>query len=200
LLPEEVKEEAVDLFEAITNRRSVRQYKADPVDERTVEKVLDAARWAPSWANSQCWRFVVVRDSGVKERLANTLFGISDRPNRTAEAMKKAPVAVAVCAELGKSGFRYGEPKGPATDKGDYWYMFDAALAMQNMVLAAHSAGLGTVIVGAFDAKMAAEVLKVPEGMVVVALTPLGYPDEKPSVRPRKELSEIVRHETFAGA
>ncbi|OGO38342.1 MAG: hypothetical protein A2147_10630 [Chloroflexi bacterium RBG_16_57_8] len=187
----------MDLMESIKTRRSVRQYKSDPVDEKTVETVLDAARWAPSWANSQCWQFVVVRDTGTKERLANTLFGISDRPNRTAEAMKKAPVAIAVCAELGRSGFRYGQPKGPATDKGDYWYMFDSALAMQNLVLAAHSVGLGTVIVGAFDAKKAAEVLQIPEGIAVVALTPLGYPDETPNIRPRKELSDVVHRDRF---
>jgi nitroreductase len=185
-------------MEAIVKRRSVRQYKSDPVDEKTVDMILGAARWAPSWANSQCWRFVVVRDTGIKEKLAGTLFGITDRPNRTAEAIKKAPVAIAVCAELGRSGYRYGEPRGPATDKGEYWYMFDTALAMENLCLAAHSAGLGTVIVGAFDARKAAEVLHVPETHAVVALTPLGYPDETPGVRPRKELSEIAVHDRFA--
>jgi nitroreductase len=75
--------------------------------------------------------------------------------------------------------------------------MFDTALAMQNVVLAAHSLGLGTVIVGAFDAKKAAEVLEAPPEYVVVALTPLGYPDENPGARPRKELSEIVFYDYF---
>jgi nitroreductase len=88
-------------------------------------------------------------------------FGI-DRPNRTSESMKQAPVVIAVCAEIGKSGVSYREPRQPVTDKGEYWYMFDAALAMQNLALRAHSLGLGTVIVGAFDAQKAAEVLGVP--------------------------------------
>ena len=187
----------MEVEEAIKNRRSIRQYKPDAVDEQIVEQVLDAARWAPSWANSQCWHFVVVRDLQIKERLANTLFGITDRPNRTAESIKVAPVAIVVCADVGKSGISYREPREPVTDKGEYWYMFDAALAMQNLALRAHSLGLGTVVVGAFDAKEAARVLEVPAGTVVVALTPLGYPNEAPNLRPRKDLAEMVHQNRF---
>lgn len=75
--------------------------------------------------------------------------------------------------------------------------MFDTALAMENFVLSAYSFGLGTVIIGAFDAYAAAELLKVPEGFTVVALTPLGYPDEAPAARPRKEIPEIVFYNQF---
>jgi len=187
----------MDIQEAITNRRSIRKYKPDRLDDKVIQAVLEAARLAPSWGNSQCWRFVVVQDPIRKEKLANTLIGITDRPNRVADAMKQAPVAIAVCAQPGQSGYTYREPKEPATDKGEWWYMFDTALATQNLVLAAHATGLGTVIVGAFDAKKAAEVLEVPPGYVVVALTPLGYPDEIPNARPRKELSEIVYYNCF---
>ena len=75
--------------------------------------------------------------------------------------------------------------------------MFDVALAMQNLTLAAHSLGLGTVHVGAFDAKKVAKILGVPKGFVVVSMTPLGYPDEEPGPRPRKELSEIVFYDKY---
>jgi nitroreductase len=75
--------------------------------------------------------------------------------------------------------------------------MFDTALAMQNMVLAATALGLGTVYVGAFDSVAAERVLGVPEGYKVVSMTPLGYPDEDPKPRPRKELSEIVFKDRF---
>ncbi len=187
----------MEIKEAITNRRSIRKYKSDAVNEEAIEAVLESARLAPSWGNSQCWRFIVVKDPVIKENLANTLIGITDRPNRVLDAMKQAPVAIAICAQPGQSGYTYREPKEPATDKGEWWYMFDAALATQNMVLAAHGMGLGTVIVGAFNARKAAEVLKVPSQYVVVALTPLGYPDEAPNARPRKELSEIVYYDQF---
>jgi nitroreductase len=188
----------MEVLEAIKTRRSIRKYKTTPVDDRTIETVLEAARWAPSWHNTQCRRFVVARDTDIKNKLADTLIAVSaDRPNRAAEAMRQAPVVIIACAEVGKSGYSAPEPKKPVTDKGEFWYMFDTALAMQNLTLAAHSLGLGTVHTGAFDAKMVAKILGVPEGVCVVSMTPLGYPDEEPPVRPRKELSEIVFHDKY---
>jgi nitroreductase len=189
----------MEVLEAIKTRRSIRRYQSTPVDDRTIELVLEAARWAPSWHNSQCRRFIVVRDSRVKDKIADTLIGVSadrDKPNPSTEAIRNAPVAIVACAELGKSGYRTRGPGEPVTDKGD-WFMFDVALAMQNLTLAAHSLGLGTVHIGAFDAKKVAKILGVPKGFVVVSMTPLGYPDEEPPLRPRKELSEIVYYDKF---
>ena len=180
----------MEVTEAIKTRRSIRKYKTTPVDDKTVAQVLEAARWAPSWTNSQCWRFIVVRDSNIKMELSSTL----RETNPALEAVRNAPVVIVACAELGKAGCYHGEP---ATDKGDYWYMFDVALAMQNLVLAAHSLGLGTVHIGFFDAKKAASILEVPDGFCVVEMTPLGYPDQEPEARPRKELSEIVSYESY---
>jgi len=179
----------MEVLEAIKARRSIRKYKTTPVDDKTVEQVLEAARWAPSWKNTQCWRFIVVRDDNIKAELANTLID-----NPATDAIMKAPVVIVACAELGKSGYHQEKP---ATDKGDWWYMSDVALAMQNLMLAAHSLGLGTVPVGLFDAKKAASILKVPDGLCVVEMTPLGYPDQEPKVRPRKELSEIVSYDSY---
>jgi nitroreductase len=209
----------MDVLKAIETRRSIRKYRPDPVDNETVERVLEAARWAPSWANTQCWRFIVVRDVDIKNKLADTLIGVtgkagqslqvkpdgeamaplkgvSQRPNKAAEAIRNAPVAIVACAELGKSGYHTRDPGEAVTDKGD-WFMFDVALAMQNLTLAAHSLGLGTVHVGAFDAKKVAELVSVPKGFAVVEMTPLGYPDEQPEARKRKELAEIVSYEKF---
>ncbi len=191
----------MEVLKAIKTRRSVRKYKPTPVDDKAVEAVLEAARWAPSWANSQCWRFIVVRDGGVKKSLAETVIAVGDRPNRAAEAIRNAPVVIVACAELGKSGYYYREPREPVTDKGD-WYMFDVALAMQNLVLAAHSLGLGTVHIGAFDAKKAEAILGLPDGYCAVEMTPLGYPEVEPEAKPgkRKELSEIVSYDKFGTA
>jgi len=186
----------MEVLEAIKARRSIRQYKTSSVDNEVIELVLEAARWAPSWANTQCWRFVVVRDSKIKSELASVL----STNNPATDAIRSAPVVIVACAELGKAGYYRGEPGKPgepATDKGDYWYMFDVALAMQNLVLAAHSLGLGTVYVGAFDAKKAASILEVPQGFCVVGITPLGYPAQEPGPRPRKELSEITFYDKF---
>jgi nitroreductase len=185
----------MDIEEAVAGRRSVRKYKPDPVDEETLEKVLEAARWAPSWKNTQCWRFIVVRDSGKKAEAAGCLIGGANFENGGAKAIRQAPVLIVACAELGASGKNSGSF---ATDKGD-WFMYDTALAMQNLTLEAHSLGLGTVHLGLFDAQKAAEILGVPEGFCVVSMTPLGYPDEEPRTPPRKPLSEIVFTDTFGG-
>ncbi len=186
----------MEVFEAINNRRSIRQQKSDPVDEKTVEKILEAARWAPSWANTQGWRFIVVRDTKLKEQAAATMFRRpgSTEMSPTAQAIMDAPVLIVLCAEMGKSGIR---PDGSsATDKGD-WYMFDVALATQNLVLAAHALGLGTVIIGAFDAPKVDEILAVPSGYSEVTKTPVGVPAQEGRTPVRKELAELVSNDKF---
>lgn len=181
----------MDVMQAIKERRSIRKYRTEPVTEEALQAVLEAARWAPSWANTQCWRFVVVRKPDTKVRIGEALAP----GNSAAEAVRNAPVVIVACAELGKSGFYKGQA---ATDKGD-WFMFDVALAMQNLVLAAHEMGLGTVHVGLFDARKVEDILQVPQGVRVVELTPLGYPEGEGRTPVRKELAEIVFHERYPG-
>ena len=102
----------MEVLEAIRTRRSIRKYKSDPVDDETLRTVLDAARLAPSWANTQCWRFVVVQDSHTKSQLSDTL----SETNPARDAVRSAPLVVVGCAELGKAGRKDGEL---VTDKGD---------------------------------------------------------------------------------
>jgi len=185
----------VEVLEAIQSRRSIRRYQDTPVDDKVLTAVLEAARWAPSWSNTQCWKFIVVREAGTRNKLADTLVPIPGADKNPAEkAVRSAPVVVIACAEREKSGYYDGKA---LTDKGDNWFMFDVALAMQNLALQAHALGLGTVHVGSFDAVKAAEILNVPGGFSVVEMTPLGYPDQQPGPRPRKELAEIIYYETW---
>jgi len=187
----------MDVLEAIKTRRSIRKYKPDPIDDEKLETVLEAARWAPSWSNTQCWRFVVVKNSDIRNRLADVMIGLtSDTPNPAEDAVRKAPIVIVACAKLGRSGYSRQTQK-PETDKGD-WFMFDVALAMQNLSLAAHALGLGTVHIGAFHAEEATKILNIPKGYCVVAMTPLGYPDEEGHPVKRKELAEIVFYEKFS--
>jgi len=183
----------MDILELIKTRRSIRKYKSDPVDDNTLDELLESARWAPSWKNSQCWRLVVVKESAVKEELANTMV----LPNSAYEALKQAPVVIVACAEMGKSGYVQGEA---GTDKGDYWYMFDVALATQNLVLTAHSRGLATVYIGLFDAGKAADIIGLPSGFCVVTMLLLGYPDDAGRTPSRRELPETVSYEKFGSA
>jgi nitroreductase len=193
----------MDLFEAIKNRRSIRRYTADPVDDKKIEAILEAGRWAPSWSNIQAWRFIVVRDPQIKARIADSLMKIKmpdkEVDNPAAKAINTVPVLIAVCMETDKSGTKPGPGGGSGefvTDKGD-WFMFDAALATQNMILTAHALGLGTVVVGAFDAQKAEKALGVPDGYRVVAFFPVGVPAQEAKVPPRKELSEIVIRDSW---
>ena len=180
----------MDVLETIKDRRSIRKYKDTPVPEEVLNTVLEAARWAPSWANTQCTRYVVVRDPATKAKLAEVV----NKGNPSTEALKTAPIVIVACAELKKSGYYKGEA---ATDRGD-WFMFDVGIAMENLVLAAHALGLGTVHVGYIpDSKKLGEILDLPEGVTAVEMTPLGYPAAEAKAPPRKELAEIVFYEKY---
>jgi len=179
----------MEVMEAIRIRRSIRKYSTDPVNDSEIETLLEAARWAPSWVNFQCVRWIIVKDPDMKDRLADTL----PSTNPAIEAVRTVPVLLVACAETGKAGFKQGEA---VTDKGD-WYMFDVASAAQNLMLAAVELGLGTVHVGLFDAIKAEGILLVPQGIRVVELIPLGHPAEQPKIPRRKELHEIVFKERY---
>lgn len=175
----------MDIIRVIKERRSVRKYKKDPVPDEVILDIIDAARAAPSWANTQVCQYVIVKDQQTKELLSDAL----TPSNPARKALIDAPVVVCVVAKRGVSGFYKGEP---STDKEGYWFMFDAGIAMEHIVLAAWNAGLGTVHVGAFDAGKAEAALKIPEGFSIVEMTPLGYFDEIPKATPRKKLEEIT--------
>ncbi len=179
----------MDLMEAIKGRRSIRKYKAEPVSEEVLQNLMEAVRWSPSWANSQCWEVILVRDPSMKSELANTL--PSTNPARS--SMTEAPLVVVLCGKKGISGFKKGEA---ATVKGD-WLMFDTGIAMQTLCLAAHALGLGTVIVGLFDHNKAEEILGLPQNVEVVAMTPLGYPEAQGTAPKRKKISEFVFSERY---
>ncbi len=186
----------MELFEAIKSRRSIRRYTDAPVDEIKIEAILEAGRWAPSWSNTQCWRFIVVRNPEIKTKLAETLIKFKrpdgEMDNRAISIIKTVPVVIVVCAKTGTSGTAPGTGSGEFfTDKGD-WFMFDTALAVQNMVLAAHALGLGTVILGTFDAAKAEKLLVIPEGYRAVTMFPVGVPAQEGKAPPRKELTEIA--------
>lgn len=179
----------MELMEAIKGRRSIRKYKQTPVSDEDLNYILEAARWAPSWANTQCFEFIMVRDPELKKRLADTLPG----GNPALAAFSQAPVIVVACAQKQKSGFFKGIP---ATEKGD-WLLFDTGLALQNLTLAAYAIGLGTVHVGFFDAPRVKEILSVPDSVEVVELILLGVPDEQGRPSKRRAIAEFVFYDYY---
>lgn len=169
---------AVDLFEAIKGRRSIRSYRSEPVPEEFLNKVLDAARWAPSAGNRQPSEFIVVNDPMVKRYLREAALGQA--------FIEEAPVVIVVCADWTRSARIYG-------DRGrDLYCLLDGAAATQNMLLAAYALGLGTCWVGAFDEEAIRNILNLPFGFRPLAIITMGYPNEAPEPPPRMKPDELI--------
>jgi len=172
----------VEVLEIIKERRSIRKYKTKPVENEKINKVLEAARLAPSANNQQPWHFILVTKPEAKESLRAAF-----KPER--QWLMQAPAIIVACADPKKAWKR--------NDGEEYWKV-DAAIAMQNLVLAATELGLGTCWIAVFNEKAVKKALNMPKHIRVVAMTPLGYPDEdKGPVTDRKTLNEIVHFEKW---
>ena len=179
----------VDFMEVLKGRRSIRNYQDQTIPEEVLNQILEAVQWSPSWANTQCWEVIVVKNQGTKQKLQETL----SQGNPATRAMVEAPAVLVLCGKQGISG----SYKGQVTTKLGDWFMFDLGLAAQSLCLAAWDLGLGTVVVGLFDHNRAAAVLGVPEGYELVAMLPLGYPAKQPAAPKRREVSEFTHQEKF---
>jgi len=173
----------LDVFEAIKKRRSVRAYTSEEVSEEDVERLIEAARLAPSAGNIQPWEFVIVTNAETKRRLSDAAL------HQT--FIEEAPVVIIVCADVARSSWGYGS-------RGTNLYCLqDTAAATENMLLAAQALGLATCWVGAFHEDEVARVVNTPRNVRPVAIVPVGRPAEKPSARPKRSMREIVHYETF---
>ncbi len=172
-----------------TERRSIRRFEESDIETDKLTEILEAARWAPSWGNTQCCEIIVIQGEEIKKQLSANL----TRKNPATLAVQNAPVVLAVCGGLQKSGYY----NNVALTKFEDWFMFDLGIVTQNICLAAYNLGLGTVIVGAFDHDKVKELLDIPDGVEVASLIPLGYPAHDPPAPKRKELEEFVHQEKF---
>ncbi len=184
----------MELFEAIQTRRSVRKFSDRAVEDEKLQQVLEAVRVAPSWANMQCWHFIVVKEKAAKEQISELSYVESFfapkgyKVNPAKKALAEAPVVIIACADPTKSGVLWDQT----------YYMTDMGIACQNLWLAARGLGLGTVFVGVFDEVKLRELLYIPSNIRVVGLFPLGYPFEEKAGSPaRKPLSEIVSYDRW---
>jgi len=178
-----------DLMSIVKGRRSIRRFQDKPVPETDLQQILEAVQWSPSWANTQCWEIVVVKEREMKERLNEAL----SPTNPAKKGLPDAPLVLALCGKLQSSGFY----KGQATTKLGDWFMFDLGIATQSLCLAACNLGLGTVIVGSIDHDKAKDVLGVGEGYELVALIPVGYPAKESAAPKRREISEFTHSDKF---
>lgn len=169
------------VLEVIKKRRSVRKYKEDPIPEKDLMRVLEAARLAPSGKNFQPWKFIIVKDKELKEKLAQASAGQF--------FMAEAPIIIVGC----------GFPDNCYAHMGRYMksWSVDVTIALEHLILQAQEEGLGTCWIGSFEEEEVKAILNIPENVKVLALTPLGYPDEIPRFRRRKSLDEIISYDRF---
>ena len=171
----------MDVSEAIKGRRSIRRFKSDPVDEKDLERILDAARWAPSAGNMQPLELVVIKDPEIKKRLTDA--------SRGQTFIGEAPVVIVVCADVMRTSHRYGK-RG-----SDLYVIQDTAAAAQNIHLTAYSLGYATCWVGAFDDEAVAKVIGASKEVRPLAIIPVGKPAEEAEPAERRSLEDIVHYD-----
>lgn len=166
----------MDLYTAIRSRRSIRNYQRKKIAQEKLERVLEAARRAPSAKNLQPWKIILVEDQKLRDGLVEATKG--------QRFMGIAPLTAVICVNEADC----------YQDHGDYMSSFavDGSILMDHLTLAAYAEGLGTCWIGKFSEAETRSLLQIPEGWRVVTLTPLGYPAEEGKFKGRKPLSEII--------
>ncbi|HBV86231.1 MAG TPA: nitroreductase [Desulfosporosinus sp.] len=199
----------MDIKITMMERRSIRKYKADPVSDEMLLELMEAARLAPSGTNHQPWRFIVVKNQTIKEQIQAAAFN--------QKFLSQAPILLVCCADLmtyandtkkrlqelidagvfGPEAFEsypgIDQPKDANALKAFIPHaMLNVGLAMEHIALRAVSLGLGTCFVQLMKAKQIAQILEMPEHLVITGLMPVGFPDQNPAQRPRVSVQDII--------
>lgn len=164
----------MSVLEVIVNRRSIRKYSEKDIPKDALEKIIEAGRQSPSAANRQPYHFIILSDSEIKKEIS----GIFSR------FINKAPIIIVGCAN----------PNARLTGK---WATIDTTIALENMALTATSLGIGTCWIGSFNEQKIKEKLNIPEDWKIVALISMGYPEEDPKQRKKKETTELFTYNKF---
>ena len=176
--------------DCILGRRRIRKFKAEPVSHDVLEEIIEVASYAPSWKHTQITRYVAI-EGALKDKIATEATSIFP-PN--GNIIASAPMLIAVTIIKNRSGF---ERDGSfSTPRGDGWQMFDAGVASQTFCLAAYEKGIGSVILGLFDEDKVASLINLPEDRELVALIPIGYPDEAPVAPRRKPVEDLISYQS----
>lgn len=177
----------MNTIDAITTRRSVRQFTDQPVDTAQIEAIVAAAAFAPSWKNTQTARYVAITDPVAKETIAAEML-----PSFNAANVRSAPVLIAMVTQGGRCG--YERDGSFTTKKEDRWQYFDAGIACQTFCLAAHELGLATVIMGIYDEDKLPAFLGLQDDQVLTALIALGHAATDPACPKKKGVEDLLRY------
>lgn len=167
----------MEFSELITKRYSVRSYLPKAVEEEKLDKILESARMAPTAANRQPFRIIIIHTAGKEEALSN----IYHR-----DWFVAAPIVVCVCAVLDEAWVR---------KDGKCYVDVDVAIVVDHMTLMAADLGLGTCWIANFKLEAAKEFLGTPDAVIPLIFSPLGYPADTPKTKERKAISDLVRYE-----
>ena len=174
--------------ECIKGRRSIRKFKDTAIDHQLLEDIVETASYAPSWKHTQIVRYIAV-EGALKDKIGSEC--TSTFPNNGV-IIQNAPMLIAVTVIKNRCG--YERDGFFTTPRGDTWQMYDAGVASEAFCLAAYEQGIGSVIVGIFDGDTASTLLDIPDDRELVALIPIGYPDETPVAPRRKPVAELVSY------
>ena len=169
------------MIDIMKKRFSVRRFKDKEVEQEKIDKLIEAARIAPSAKNVQPWHFVIIKDKEKREKLTNICKG--------QKFVSQAPISIAVCANHRDYTMTSGENASSV----------DATIAAEHIALEAVELGLGTCWLGAFYADQLAELIELPDDYKVVTLLPIGYPDQAKPNRNLKPIEEVVSYDVFNG-
>ena len=174
----------MNLNDAIRQRRSIRKFTDYYVTDEQLNEMMEAVRFTPSWANTQCWQFIAIRDKDLIKQLVTECYP----KNPASRGSLNSSLVLAACYDTTKSGFYSGN----SWNNVGTWGMFDLGMACQTLSLKLHEMGLGSVIVGAYDNKRASEILNVTGDIQVAAIIPVGEPAVEAKAPKRKEVSEFL--------
>ncbi len=179
----------MEAIECLKTRRSVRRYTEELISHELFEEIVDVAKMAPTWKNTQTLRYILVQNEDIIAKITDEcLLGFE----HNAKTLAKCKNLVLLVQVNGRCG--YERDGSFSTSKGAGWEMFDAGIAAQTFCLAAHDKGVGSCILGVFDDAKVAEVVGLPEGRTVAALIPIGFPKFAPEATPRKETEELISY------
>ncbi|MFO7945369.1 MAG: nitroreductase family protein [Armatimonadota bacterium] len=168
----------MEFAELVKTRRSVRKYTDEPVSDEHLTEICEAGRWAPSALNMQPWEFIVVTDTDVRGKIADNARAVGV----SWPQIRQAAAVIVLCAR-----------------KTSEYARDDCLLAAQNMMLQATDLGLGTCYIGGFSPERIRQLLSIPKGYIVPGMITVGHPEKEPDPPEKRELQEIVHHDTFEG-
>ena len=179
----------MQLTEGLKTRRSVRRYTEELISHDLFEEIVDVAKMAPTWKNTQTLRYILVQNEEIIQKICNDCLLGFEHNEKTLSKCKNLVILTQVNGRCG-----YEKDGSFSTSKGCGWEMFDAGIAAQTFCLAAHDRGIGSCILGVFDDAKVKEVIGLDDGKTVAALIPIGVPKFEPDATPRKETTELITY------